>query len=112
MKNKNSFWIDRWNYSVADIPTVLDEKIVFISIACFGPLEIDELGLDEQNKPYELHKWCEDDLYEDENYCRNISMEELIKKMEYYISFFQKQNLTDAVDSCKKLVTWLKVTFT
>ena len=49
MKNKNSFWIDRWNYSVADVPTVLDEKIVLISIACFGPLEIDELGLDEQS---------------------------------------------------------------
>ena len=41
-----SFWIDIWNYYIADIPTVLDKRIVLISKACFGPAEIDELGID------------------------------------------------------------------
>ena len=82
-----------------------------ISKACFGPVEIDELGIDENKNPFELHNWCEDDLYEDENYCRNISMEELIKKIEDYILVFQNQELFDGVDSCKKIVPWLKATF-
>lgn len=83
-----------------------------ISKACFGPAEIDELEIDEQKNPFELHNWCEDDLYEDGNYCRIISVEELIEKIEDYILVFQNQNLDDGVDSCKKIVTWLKAIFT
>ena len=107
-----SFWIDIWNYYIADIPTVLDKRSVLISKACFEPAEIDELGIDENKNPFELHNWCEDDLYEDENYCRNISVEELIEKIEDYILVFKNQNLDDGVDSCKKIVTWLKAKFT
>ncbi len=95
------------NYSVADIPIVLDKRIVLISKACFGPAEIDELGIDENKNPFELHNWCEDG-----NYCRNISVEELIEKIEDYILVFQNQNLDNGVDSCKKIVTWLKAIFT
>ena len=35
----------------------------------------------------------------------------MAKKIEDYILVFQNQELFDGVDSCKKIVPWLKATF-
>ena len=106
-----NFSIDRWNYTVAEMPQFAGVKLVLISVSCFGPLEVDELGIDSDNRPYELHKWLENDFYEDENYCRNISADELISKIEDYKKTFQQHDLTSQALACDKIISWIKTNY-
>ena len=103
-----SFFIDRWQYTIAEMPQFAGVKLPLISMHCFGPLEVNELGIDADNRPYELHEWMEDDLYEDENYCKNISVEELISDIEDYTKDFQKRDLSVQVLACERMISWLK----
>lgn len=105
------FSIDRWRYKIAEMPRFSGVKLVLISVSCFGPLEVDELGIDSDHRPYELHEWLEDDFYADENYCRNISVNELLTKIEKYKQQFQKQELTSQVLACDRIISWLKTNY-
>lgn len=62
---------------------------VIIRRACFGPLEVYEWGLNAKGEPYGKYEWCEDDLYEDENYIKVIKREEFIKEIEYMKEIIQ-----------------------
>ena len=67
-----------------------------------------QLGIDADNRPYELHEWIEDDLYEDENYCRNISVDELVAQIKDIRELFQKRDLSMQVHACERMISWLK----
>lgn len=72
--------------------------IVLISKKSFGPLEVYECGLDNNHNPYERYEWLENDLYEDEKYCKNISEEELLKQIFGIISIFKSNGLSDWIN--------------
>ena len=103
-----SFFIDRWQYTIAEMPQFAGVKLPLISMHCFGPLEVNELGIDADNRPYELHEWMEDDLYEDENYCRNISVDELVAQIKDIRELLQKRDLSMQVHACERMISWLK----
>ena len=96
MKN-NYVFIGRWYYEKPDLSPNKDGNTVLISEKSFGPLEIFEWGLDCNNEPYELYQWLEDDFFEDSNYCRNITKEELLEQIDEVISLFEKNGLSDWV---------------
>ncbi|MDE5834600.1 MAG: hypothetical protein K2H26_03665 [Ruminococcus sp.] len=77
--------IDRWFYNKPTLTPDKNGNIVLIHKVSFGPLECYEWGIDFAGKPYEVYKWCENDLYEDENYIKNISCSELKQKLNYMI---------------------------
>ncbi len=99
---------DRW--FVGGPATIPDEdgKTVFISLKSFGPLEIWEWGLDADDKPYELYKWIENDFYEDSNYCKNITVDELLEILYGHISLLEKNNYHSTALRYKDVVEKVK----
>lgn len=86
MKKKvlnNTLIIDRWFYNKPNLTPDKNGNIVLIHKVSFGPLECWEWGLDSDKIPYEIYEWCENDLYEDENYNKSISVSELRQKLNY-----------------------------
>lgn len=70
-------FIDRWVYRKPNLTPDKSGNTVIISKCSFGPLEVCEWGVDSNGKPYETYKWCENDLYEDENGTKSITFAEL-----------------------------------
>ena len=93
----NYVFIDRWYYEKPDLSPNKDGNTVLISEKSFGPLEIFEWGLDRNNSPYELYQWLENDFFEDSNYCKTITKEELLKQIGRVILLFEKNGLADWV---------------
>ena len=100
----NYVFIGRWYYEKPNLSPDKEGKIVLISEKSFGPLEIFEWGLDRSGAPYELYQWLEDDFYENDNYCRTITKEELLKQIDRVISLFEKNGLSDWVDLYRELI--------
>ena len=100
-----------WHYEVAKVLPKHKGEVALITDLCIGPLEEDILGIDSENRPYESHKWLENDLYEDENYCKNITVEELISKIEKKREFFREGQKDAEVLACDKIITWLQKEF-
>ena len=96
--NEKYVFIDRWCYTMPDTVPDEDGIIVLISKKSFGPLEVYECGLDNNHNPYERYEWLENDLYEDEKYCKNISEEELLKQIFGIISIFKSNGLSDWIN--------------
>lgn len=95
----NTLITDDWFYSKPNITPDKNGNIVLIHKVSFRPLECWEWGLDSAGKPYESYQWCENDLYEETNYTKNISFSEL------------KQNLNNMTDLVKntKLSDWSEI---
>ena len=100
-----------WNCKVAKVLPKHKGKVELITSTCIGPLEEDVLGIDSENRPYESHKWLENDLYENENYCRNITVDELIAKIEAKSDYFRTLNMEGEVTACDKIIMWLRKEF-
>lgn len=77
----NTLIIDRWFYNKPNLTPDENGNIVLIHKVSFGPLECWEWGIDSDNRPYEIYEWCENDLYEDENYKKYISCLEFKQKL-------------------------------
>ncbi len=77
----NTLIVDRWFYNKPNLTPDKNGSIVLIHKVSFGPLECYEWGIDSENRPYEIYEWCENDLYENENYKKSISGSELIQKL-------------------------------
>ncbi len=106
-----SFYYDRWHYSIAHVPPASSGKIVLYSMACIGPLQCDEYGIDEDGRLYYRYEWIENDLYEDDNMTRSISEDSLIKVIENAGSYFRKGQFPEAMaaaSACEEIVAWLK----
>lgn len=101
---KNYVFIGRWYYKEPDLSPNRAGNIVLISKMSFGPAELWEWGLDHNNNPYELYQWLEDDFFEDNNFCRTITKEELLKQIDRGISLFDKNGLSDWVDLYKAII--------
>lgn len=95
----NTLITDRWFYSKPTLTPNKNGNMVLIHKVSFGPLECWEWGLDSNKIPYEMYKWCENDLYEDENYTKNISFSEFKQKL---------NNMTDLVKDTK-LSDWSEI---
>ena len=54
------------------------------------PLKFFEWGIDAEKHPFERYRWCENDFYEESNYEKTISIEELIKQIEEISSILKK----------------------
>lgn len=95
----NTLITDRWCYSKPTLTPNKNGNMVLIHKVSFGPLECWEWGLDSNKIPYEMYKWCKNDLYEDENYTKNISFSEFKQKL---------NNMTDLVKDTK-LSDWSEI---
>ena len=88
-------FVDRWVYRKPNFSPDKNGNIVMISKCSFGPLEVYEWGIDDDGKPYEMYKWCENDLYEDENGTKNITFEELSRKTDEVRQLAADNGLSD-----------------
>ncbi len=95
-------------YTMPSLKRDSDGNIKLIHSLRFGPLEVFIWGINSENKPYELYKWCENDYYEQENYCKNISIEALKQKISYLIKLFRNEKLTEWVEEYEKILVWLE----
>lgn len=89
--------IDGWIYDRPDLSSDKEGNIVLFSKKCLGPLEIFEWGLDQDQNPYERYAWLEDDYFEDLNYCRTITKEELLKQIAIAVALFEENGLSEWV---------------
>ena len=89
----NTLVIDRWFYNKPNLTPDKNGNIVLIHKISFGPLECWEWGLDSDKIPYETYEWCENDLYEDENYKKHISVSELRQKLNNMIELVKDTKL-------------------
>ena len=105
----NNEWvhIGRWCYTKPNLIPDKNGNIIFISKKSFGPLEIYEWGMDRNNIPYELYKWLENDFYEYENYCRSITKEELLQRINRAILIFNRNGLVQWVKTYEKIIETL-----
>ena len=90
MDNKGAIHNGRWHYLIPGLSPDENGNIVFIRKSSVAPAEIYEWGVNSSKKPYELFKWCEDDFYEDSNYCKTITKEELLSRIEEVSTLFAK----------------------
>ena len=85
-----------------------DGNIVIIRFTSFGPLEYYEWGINADNQPYECYKWCEDDFYEDSNYYRIITKEELLKEIDKHIEFLAKGGFSEEASKYNDIKHWVE----
>ncbi|MDE6780345.1 MAG: hypothetical protein K2J40_02655 [Ruminococcus sp.] len=100
----NTLVTDRWVYNKPSLTPDKNGNIVLIHKVSFGPLECWEWGIDCAGKPYELYQWCENDLYEDENYTKNISCSELKQKLNYMTELVSDTELSDWSEIYQKAI--------
>ncbi len=93
---------------MTDLTPDKDGNIVIIRLASFGPLEYYEWGINTDNQPYELYQWCEDDFYEDSNYCKIISKEELLKIIDNQIEISSKNGSSEDVSKYNDIKKWVE----
>lgn len=74
--------IDRWEYTMPSAKPDNDGRIIVISKKSIAPIEVYEWGLTADHKCYEKYKWCENDLFADSNYEKEISKEDFISQIE------------------------------
>lgn len=101
-------FIDRWVYHKPSLTPDERGNIVIISKCSFGPLEVYEWGIDDDGKPYEMYKWCENDLYEDENGTKAITFEELSRKIDKARQLAANNGLSDWVGIYELLLVLCK----
>ena len=95
MENK-TVSVGRWQYSEPAFEADENGHIVICSKSSVAPAEFFEWGIDAEKRPFERYRWCENDFYEEANYDKTISKEELIKQIEE-ISFILKEHGLDTV---------------
>lgn len=61
-----------------------------ISKKSFGPLEVYEWGINQDQNAYELYSWLENDFYKDESYCIDIEMERLLEQIQSVVAYFRQ----------------------
>lgn len=108
MSNKVAV-IGRWHYLITEYNSEENGNRIIISKSSVSPAEIYEWGIDAQNQPYELYKWCEDDFYEDSSYYKVISKEKLIEQIDKIIMLFKENGFYDNADEYRKIrseLTW------
>lgn len=88
---------DRWVYHKPRLALDKNGNIVVIHKASFGPLEVFEWGIDCSGKPYEMYKWCENELYVDENGTKDISFEELGRNIDEVCALASENGLSEWV---------------
>ncbi len=88
-------FVGRWLIGMPSTSPDKNGNTVLISKKSFGPLEIWEWGLDSNDNPYECYQWLEDDFYEDESYCRNIAMDELLNQLYSIVSDLKSNDFYD-----------------
>lgn len=93
----DQLFVNRWVYSPPILTPDKNGNIVIIFKASFGPLEVYEWGIDSGGKPYEMYKWCENDVYEGENYTKNITVSELYKEIDNMTKLAADNGLSDWV---------------
>lgn len=93
----DQLFVNRWVYSPPILTPDKNGNIVIIFKASFGPAEVYEWGIDSGGKPYEMYKWCENDVYEDENYTKNITASELYKEIDNMTKLAADNGLSDWV---------------
>lgn len=91
----SELFLDRWVYGLPSLTSDKDGNIVIISKVSFGPAEAFCWGIDSGGKPYEMYKWCENDLYEDENYMRNITFSELFRRLDELVKTASESGFSD-----------------
>ena len=82
--------VGRWRYSEPAQTSDENGQLVIFSKSSFAPAEIFEWGIDTEKHPFERYRWCENDFYEESNYDKTISIEELIKQIEEISSILKK----------------------
>lgn len=103
----NSVFIEHWCYTKPDFVPNQNGNIVIIQRVSFGPLEVYEWGIGFNNIPYERYEWIENDFYEDENYRRNITREELFHQILSVVSLFKENGLSEWVTIYEKILDGL-----
>ncbi|MGN0396008.1 MAG: hypothetical protein ACI4EF_11645 [Coprococcus sp.] len=98
IKNRQ-LWLGPFLCNPPTLEADKDGNKVIIRRLCFGPLEVYEWGLNEKGEPYEKYEWCENDLYEDDNYSKVITREEFIKEIDH-----MKKVIKDT-----EFVSWLEI---
>ena len=88
--------VGRWHYSEPTLEADENGHLVIFSKSSVAPAEIFEWGIDTEKHLFERYRWCENDFYEESNYDKTISKEELIKQIEE-ISFILKEHGLDTV---------------
>ena len=82
---KQQILLDHWRYSApAQAPNDEGDTVLICAVS-IAPLESWEWGIDREGRPYEQHRWLENDFYEDENVRRSISREELLETIDSLI---------------------------
>ena len=93
---------------MTDLKPDKDGNIVLIRFTSFGPLEYYEWGINAENQPYERYQWCEDDFYEDSNYCITISKEKLLKEIDRHIEFLSKGGFDEEATKYREIKKWVE----
>ncbi len=92
MKENYAVIIGRWHYTRPSWKTDCNRNIIILSKSSFAPAETYEWGISAEKQPYELYKYCENDFYEDSNYCKEISVDELLSQLKNVNLLFKENN--------------------
>ena len=97
-----SVFVGIWNYIKPDLKPDKDGNVMLVKMLCFGPLEWWECSMDKDSKFWWEHQWCENDLYEAENFREEYPQEKMIEKMQQMQNFFGECGLDEYVKVYKK----------
>ena len=101
--------IDKWVYSYPEVKPDEEGNIVLISKYSFGPLEGYEWGITPDKQPYEQYKWIENDLYENTNYCKDITVQELVSQIESQKELLEENDNPEWVKAFDSILEWVKL---
>lgn len=77
----NEFFVGRWHYVMPKFKFNGEGKMYLILQLSFGPLETYEYGMTQQGKFYKDYHWCEDDFFEDSDFYKEITKEEMLQEI-------------------------------
>ena len=104
MENK-TVSVGRWQYSEPSFEADENGHIVICSKSSVAPAELFEWGIDAEKRPFERYRWCENDFYEEANYDKTISKEELTKHIEDIASILKEHGFDAAFEQYNSIKT-------
>lgn len=97
--------VGRWQYSEPAFEADENGHIVICSKSSVAPAEFFEWGIDAEKRPFERYRWCENDFYEEANYDKTISKEELTKQIEDIASILKDHGFDAAFEQYNRIKT-------
>ena len=100
--------IGSWSYFKPKTTPNKDGNIVFTEMHCWGPLQVEEIGINADGIPYRYYRYVEDDFFNNEPEIKPMSWDELKEHISSMIISFEKEYNPEWAEAYKEALDYVE----